>query len=125
VEQGLLYDTSYRIAADGEWFVRLLAMDTTVGILGKATSTFMESGQNLGLGAKAKAEAHRLYREAPCWMRWFRLVWVLRHRWKRLMQGAHRRRTFEYQIYGSGSPYRKTFHADRLATIWHGRVWSY
>jgi len=125
VEQGLLYDTSYRIAADGEWFVRLLAMDTNVGILGKATSTFMESGENLGLGAKAKAEAHRLYREAPWWMRRGRFLWVLRHRLKRLASGAHARRSVDYQIYVSGYPRRRNFHAESLSGIWPGRVWNY
>lgn len=125
LEQGLFYDTSYRIAADAEWFVRLLAMDTTIGILGRATSTFMESGQNLGLGAKAREEARRLCMEAPTWMRWGRPFWVLRHRWRRLIQGAHRRRTFDYQIYLPGSSTRQTLHAHRLTSIWPGRVWNY
>jgi len=125
LEQGLLYDTSYRIAADAEWFVRLLAMGTQVGLLGQTTSTFLESGQNLGLGEKARAEARRLCVEAPRWMRWFRPLWVLRHRWKRLTQGAHRRRTFDYQIYGPGSTSRQGFHAHRLTPIWPGRVWNY
>ena len=125
LEQGLLYDTSYRIAADAEWFVRLLAMGTKVGLLGKTTSTFMESGQNLGLGDKARAEARRLCAEAPLWMRWLRPLWVLRHRWKRLAQGAHRRRTFDYQIYAPGSSMRQGFHAHRLSPIWPGRLWNY
>lgn len=125
LEQGLLYDTSYRIAADAEWFVRLIAMGTQVGLLGKTTSTFMESGQNLGLGDKARAEARRLCMEAPTWMRWGRLLWVLRHRWRRLIQGAHRRRNFDYQIYLPGSSARQAFRADRLTSIWPGRVWNY
>lgn len=125
LEQGLFYDTSYRIAADAEWFTRLLAMGTTVAVLGKTTSTFMESGQNLGLGEKARAEARRLCGEAPAWMRWLRFLWVLRHRWRRLIRGAHRRRTFDYQIYVPGSLTRQTFHAQRLTTIWPGRVWNY
>lgn len=125
LEQGLLYDTSYRIAADAEWFVRLLLMGSTVGTLGRATSTFMESGQNLGLGEKARAEARRLCGEAPAWMRWGRFLWVLRHRWKRLIRGAHRRRTFDYQIYVPGSLTRQTFHAQRLTTIWPGRFWNF
>lgn len=125
LDQGLLYDTSYRIVADGDWFVRLLAMETNVGILGKATSTFMESGQNLGLGTKAKAEAHRLYLGAPWWMRWGRLFWVFRHRLKRLSGGAYARRTFDYQIYMPGLPIRKNFHAERLGAVWPGRMWNY
>jgi glycosyltransferase involved in cell wall biosynthesis len=124
-EQGLLYDTSYRIAADAEWFVRLIAMGTQVGLLSKTTSTFMESGQNLGLGEKARAEARRLCAEAPWWMRSLRPLWVFQHRWKRLTQGAHIRRTFEYQIYGPGSTRRHGFYAHRLSPIWPGRVWNY
>jgi len=125
MEQGLLYDTSYRIAADAEWFVRLLAIGTWVGTVGKPTSTFMESGQNLGVGEKAAAEARRLCAEAPRWMRWGRAIWVLVHRWRRLVQGAHARKTFDYQIHTLGASRRQTFHANRLTTIWPGRVWNY
>lgn len=124
IEQGLLYDTSYRIAADAEWFVRLLQTGVKVGTLGITTSTFMESGQNLGLGEKARAEAKRLSLEAPWWMQQAKPFWLLQHRWRRLLQGAYRRRTFDYQIHVPGTSTRKTFHAHRLTSLWHRRLWA-
>lgn len=125
LEQGLFYDTSFRIAADAEWFVRLLLMGISVGTLDQATSTFLESGMNLGLGEKARDEAKRLKQEAPLWMRSSRPLWVLGHRWRRFRQGGYRRRTFDYEIYLRGVSGRKKLHADRLSSIWPGRVWNY
>lgn len=125
LEQGLFYDTSYRIAADAEWFVRLLMMGIHVGTLDQNTSTFLESGVNLGVGDNARAEADRLRREAPGWMQWGRPLWVLLHRWRKVRQGTYRNRTFDYEIYLPGASGRKKFHAEKLSTIWPGRVWNY
>jgi len=125
IEQGLLYDTSYRMAADADWFIRLLSMGTSVESLGELTSTFMETGQNLSIGAEGKAEARRIYRESPMWMRWGRLGWVLFHRLRKLFFGAYAKKTFNYDIYVEASKERKRFHAKKLGAIWLGRFWGF
>jgi len=125
IEQGLLYDTSYRMAADAEWFIRLLSMGTSVESLGEFTSTFMETGDNRSLGAEAKAEAHRIHRQAPRWMRYGRPGWILLHRFRKLFLGAYAKKTFDYDIYVEASKERKRFHAKKLGAIWPGRFWSF
>jgi glycosyltransferase involved in cell wall biosynthesis len=125
IEQGLLYDTSYRMAADAEWFIRLLSMGTSVEALGQLTSTFMETGENLSLGTEGKAEARRIYLEAPMSMRWGRPGWVLLHRLKKLFAGAYAKKTFDYDIYVEASKKRKRFHAKKLGAMWPGRFLSF
>ena len=125
IEQGLLYDTSYRDAGDAEWFIRLLSMGTAVESLGELTSTFMETGDNRSLGAEAKAEARRIHRQAPGWMRYGRLGWILLHRLRKLFFGAYAKKTFDYDIYVEASKERKRFHAKKLGAIWPGRFWSF
>ena len=125
LEKGFLYDTSYRIAADAEWFVRVLAAGTKVGCLGQVTSTFTETDHNLGFGLKAQAEARRLAAEAPCWMRWGRFLWMLQHRFRKLISGGYKSHTFDYEIYTNSAAQRQTFHAKRLRTFWPKRIMNF
>jgi glycosyltransferase involved in cell wall biosynthesis len=124
VNEGLLFDTSYRAASDAEWFVRVLQSGNKVKPLGKTTSTFMESGENLGLSSTAKEERARLDASAPLYFRALRLVWVLLHRLRRLCTGAHRSEDVAYGIYLPKQSVRKAFTATRLRTTWPGRVWG-
>ena len=123
VTEGLLFDTSYRAASDAEWFVRVLQSGKKVQPLRKSTSTFMESGENLGLSSIAKEERARLDASAPLYFRALRPVWVLAHRARRLWSGAHRSEDVAYGIYLLKQSGRKAFTAKRLRTTWPGRMW--
>ena len=122
--EGLLFDTSYRAASDAEWFVRVLQSGKKVQPLRRTTSTFMESGENLGLSLTAKEERGRLDATAPFYIRALRPVWVLLHRARRLWSGAHRSEDVAYKIYLRKESGRKAFYAKRLRTTWPGRVWG-
>jgi glycosyltransferase involved in cell wall biosynthesis len=124
VNEGLLFDTSYRAASDAEWFVRVLQNGKKVQPLRRTTSTFMESGENLGLSSTAKEERARLDASAPLCFRALRLVWVFLHRVRRLWSGAHRSEDVAYEIYLRKESGRKEFYANRLRTTWPGRVWG-
>jgi len=125
MNEGLLFDTSYRAASDAEWFVRVLQSGKKVQPLRRTTSTFMESGENLGLSSTAKEERARLDASAPLYFRALRLVWVLLHRLRRLCTGAHRSEDVSYGIYLPKQSVRKAFTATRLRTTWPGRVWGW
>ncbi len=124
VNEGLLFDTSYRAASDAAWFVRVLRSGKKVQPLRRTTSTFMESGENLGLSPTAKEERARLDASAPFCFRALRPVWVLLHRARRLWSGAHRSEDVAYEIYLRKESGRKAFYAKRLRTTWPGRVWG-
>ena len=125
VNEGLLFDTSYRAASDAEWFVRVLQSGKKVKPLRKTTSTFMESGENLGLSLTAKEERARLDASAPLYFKALRPVWVLAHRVKRLWSGAHRSEDVSYGIYLPKQSVRKVFNAKRLRTTWPGRMLNF
>jgi hypothetical protein len=125
VNEGLLFDTSYRVASDAEWFVRVLQSGKKVQPLRKTTSTFMESGENLGLSSAAKEERARLDNSAPLYFKVLRPVWVLAHRVRRLWSGAHRSEDVSYGIYLPKQSGRKAFTAKRLRTTWPGRIFNF
>jgi hypothetical protein len=125
VNEGLLFDTSYRVASDAEWFVRVLQSGKKVQPLRRTTSTFMESGENLGLSSAAKEERERLDASAPFYFKALRPVWVLAHRLRRLCAGAHRSEDVSYGIYLPKQSGRKVFSAKRLRTTWPGRLFNF
>jgi len=125
VSEGLLFDTSYRAASDAEWFVRVLQSGKKVQPLRRTTSTFMESGENLGLSLTAKEERARLDASAPLYFKVLRPVWVLVHRVRRLWSGAHRSEDVAYGIYLPKQSGRKAFTAERLRTTWPGRIFNF
>jgi glycosyltransferase involved in cell wall biosynthesis len=124
VEEGILFDTRYRAAADAEWFVRVLRRGKKVRCLRRTTSTFMEDGANLGLSPVAKEERARLDASAPAVLRILRPAWVWGHRFRRLLRGAYRAEDVNYQIYVAGDDQREHFSASKLRTTWPGRMWS-
>jgi glycosyltransferase involved in cell wall biosynthesis len=124
VEEGFLFDTSYQIASDAEWYTRILRAHKKVKTLRITTSTFVDSGENLGVGPRADAERNRLDSTAPWQMRWLKLLWILVHRCKRVVGGAHHAGRMDWSIYMPGASSRKAFHAEKLRTTWPGRFWS-
>jgi glycosyltransferase involved in cell wall biosynthesis len=124
IEQEFVFDTSYKVVSDADWFVRLLRNGKNIQCLRKATSTFMESGENLGLSPAAKKERSRLDASAPGHFRRLWFVWVWWHRVRRFLSGAHRKENVAYDLYLPKKEGRKAFHATRLRTTWPGRIWG-
>ena len=125
LREGLLFDTSYRVASDAEWFVRVLRSGKKIEPLRKTTSTFMESGENLGLSPTAKEERERLDASAPPFFSKLRILWVIVHRFKKLIFGAHRSEDVAYDIYIPKKNGRNSFKAYHLRTTWPGRVLNF
>ena len=125
IEQGMFFDTSYRAAADADWFVRILRSGARVETLGFPAATFMEAGNNLGLTPVASAERGRLTQTAPHWMQGLRPWWVIWHRIRRLLAGAHFPSDLCYGIYLPNQNTRKEIGVKKLRTTWPGRMWGY
>jgi glycosyltransferase involved in cell wall biosynthesis len=125
LNEGLLFDTSYKVASDAEWFVRVLRSGKKIETLGTNTSTFMESGENLGLSPTAKEERERLDASAPLFFSKLRILWVIVHRFKKLISGAHRSDDVAYEIYIPKNEGRNSFKASNLRTTWPGRILNF
>lgn len=124
-EQGIRFNTSYRAAADATWYLEARRHGARAESLGFVTSTFIESGENLGMTSIAKAERKQLTRTAPYWMRIFRPGWLLLHRTRRFLAGAHRPQSFRYEIFLSPGAARREFFVPSLRATWPGRMWGY
>ena len=125
VEKGLLFDTRCRVAADAEWYVRILWAGLQADALGFITSTFMDAGDNLGLSPAALAERKRLTQTAPVWMRLMRPWWVIWHRARRLAGGAHIAQDLSCNMYLTDQLRRKLMTVKKLRTTWPGRMWGF
>ena len=125
ISEGLLFDISYRMAADAEWFVRILRSRLLISTVRTNISTFMESGQNLGLTPAADKERERLNASAPFMFRKLKILWVAIHRFKRLIGRQYRSEDVAYEVYLPKSDKRKAFTAKRLRTTWPGRMLNF
>ena len=125
VNEGQLFDISYKVASDAEWFVRVLKSGKKIEPLRRATSTFMESGENLGLSPRAKEERSRLDASAPLFFSKLRILWVIVHRFKKLISGAHKSENVTYEIYMPKREGRNSFKAFNLRTTWPGRIFNF
>jgi len=125
LDKGIRFDTSYRAAADAAWYLKVRQQRAQTGSLGFVTSTFIDSGENLGMTDVAHKERKRLTRTAPFWVRIFRPGWLLLHRARRFLAGAHRPRNFTYKIFSSPSAERREVIAPSLRATWPGRVWGF
>jgi glycosyltransferase involved in cell wall biosynthesis len=125
ISEGLLFDISYRMASDAEWFVRILRSRLVIKVLRTNISTFMESGQNLGLSPAAEKERKRLNASAPYLYRKLKILWVALHRIKRLIGRQHRSEDVAYEVYLPKGDKRKAFYAKRLRTTWPGRILNF
>ena len=124
-ESGGRFDTRYRAAADAAWYLEACRRKVQSGSLGFVTSTFMESGENLGIQEVARMERRRLNGTAPLWMRILRPGWLLWHRGRRWMANAHQTKNISYQIYTSSSIERQEFTSRKLRATWPGRMWGF
>lgn len=125
LDDGIRFDTSYRAAADAAWYLEVRKRRARAGSLGFITSTFIDSGENLGMTAVARKERERLTRTAPFWVRIFRPGWLLIHRIRRLLAGAYRVEAISYRIFLPEARTRSEFTAKSLRAIWPGRMTGY
>jgi glycosyltransferase involved in cell wall biosynthesis len=124
IEEDFFFDTSYRAAADAEWFVRLMEKRKTIQSLGFFCSTFTDGGENLGLTSIAVGERKRLNRSAGSLKNWLSWLWVGLHRIRRLTNGCHRARDIETAFYLRGGMKRTLLQGKQVRATWPGRLWQ-
>jgi glycosyltransferase involved in cell wall biosynthesis len=124
IEEGFFFDTSYRAAADAEWFVRLLQKRKTIQSLGFFCSTFTDGESNLGLTSTAAEERKRLNRSAGPLKNGLSWLWVGLHRIRRVVSGCHRPRDIETAFYLRGGMKRTLLQGKQVRSTWPGRLWQ-
>jgi glycosyltransferase involved in cell wall biosynthesis len=124
IDEGFFFDTSYRAAADAEWFVRLLQKHKKIQSLSFFCSTFTDGGENLGLTSIAAGERKRLNQSAGSFRKLLSWLWVGLHRIRRLATGCHCARDIETYFYWVGGMKRTLLQGKQVRSTWPGRLWQ-
>lgn len=98
------FDTGYRFVGDLELVRRWVRAGVRMASLGRFTSVFTLTGQNLSLNPKAAEEQRRLHADAPRAYRLLRPLIVQMHRMGKLVLGGYSARPFAYEVFTNESP---------------------
>ena len=121
-EKQLWFDTKWRAIGDLLWVKEMLARGVRLGELRHFTSTFAETGANLGLSPTNQREVEQWNGMIPGWARTLKPALILHHQWRMIRRGAFRVKPFDYSIYTRNQPgARQSFHAAQPTPLWHGR----
>jgi glycosyltransferase involved in cell wall biosynthesis len=122
-EHKLFFDTQWRALGDKMWIVEMLRRGLNMRVLRRFTSSFAETGDNLGLKPSADHE-HRLIMEmAPAWVRRWKSLLIQVHRFRSLFRGKYWQKPFTYSIYTLASPdHRVDFHVSSPTGVWWSRL---
>jgi len=104
VNQGLLFDPTFKVIGDAEWILRLIQHRVRMGLLKRFTSVFTETGSNMDLSPRGQPEKKQMFRSAPAWARSCRPLVVGFHRFRRLLAGHYRTKPFSYSLFTVRSP---------------------
>lgn len=98
------FDTGYRFAGDLELVRRWVRAGVRMASLGRFTSVFTLTGQNLSLNPKAAEEQRRIQSTAPQIFGLLRPIIVQIHRMRKLVTGGYSARPFSYEVFTQKSP---------------------
>jgi glycosyltransferase involved in cell wall biosynthesis len=115
----LYFDADLRDVGDADWVLRLLKKRIPMAALGRFTSAFMMTGQNMSTKPNAIRETQALRASAPLVARTFKPLLVAHHRLRRLTGGMYFQRPFSYRVYTPDSPRERVeFEATRPRFRW-------
>ena len=103
-ELGVVFDPGWRYCGDSVWVRQLFRAGARMACLGRFTSVFTHTGENLSLQPEVKAEAARFFAETPAWVRLCKPAVLLRHRVRRWVGGGYRQAPFRYSLHTHAHP---------------------
>lgn len=121
-QKALWFDTQWRAIGDLLWVKEMIRRGVRFGELRQFTSTFAETGSNLGLSPTNQREVERWNHMIQGWARALKPVLVGHHQLRMIARGAFFVKPFTYSIYTQDSPERRQdFQAAKPTPLWHGR----
>jgi glycosyltransferase involved in cell wall biosynthesis len=118
-KRGIRFDEKWRALGDYWWVRDMVLRGVAIAVLPKLTSVFTDTGDNMMLKPNARRELEEMWKLAPAWIRWSKLVWTLQYRVRLALRAKTNRPPFDYSIYTRTSPNRRVvFHAARPTTFW-------
>jgi glycosyltransferase involved in cell wall biosynthesis len=124
LDAGLAFDTRWRIQGDADFVLRTLRAGFHAVHLPHYLAAFTWADANLGNTSAARPEMLAARREAPWWIRSFRIWWDGARRVEKMLSGAHRQRfPMDYEIFTPESlPKRARFTAAQGTFRWPSPV---
>ncbi len=119
--RGLFFDTRYRVLGDVDWVLRILEQRVPMGLLGRLTSAFTNTGDNLSLKPEGVRERRAMLASAPPLARALRPWFVVQYRLRKLAAGHYSLPAFEYALFTRNSPDRRVrVQVPRPTAVWKG-----
>jgi glycosyltransferase involved in cell wall biosynthesis len=122
-ERGILFDTRWRALGDLHWMRALLEHKVPIVVFDHFTSSFSDTGENMGLTPNALREISDSLAMAPAWTRLLRPALIAHHRLRRLSAGHFFLKPTKYSIYTLQSPDRRVeFYVPKPTAVWWNRL---
>lgn len=120
IEQGELFDASFKDVGDAEFVIRLLRKGYRMATLRRYLSAFTLTGTNRSQNPVVRAEGERLRRMLPAWVHTSRVPLNVVRLLLKLASGAYfERPPLRYSIYASAAePGRTTFETHTPSPRW-------
>jgi glycosyltransferase involved in cell wall biosynthesis len=106
-ELQLFFDPTLKDVGDATWVLALLKAKVRMAVLPEFTSVFTETGANMNLLPNAQRETRTLYESARAWVQLSKPLWLLHHRFRRLLAGHYRAQPFAFSLYTEQDPSRR------------------
>jgi glycosyltransferase involved in cell wall biosynthesis len=122
-ERGLYFDTKWRDLGDFHWILSLMKNRVPMGVSHVVTSSFADTGENMNLKPNAIREKAETDLMRPGWLRYFKPLWILHHRLRRLAAGHFSIKPTSYDIYTLKNPAARTrFAVPKPTAVWWNRL---
>ena len=122
-QRRIFFDTRWRALGDLHWVRSLMEAGVRMKVCDTFTSTFAETGGNLGLSTTARREKAETISLIPGWVRTTRPIWIFHHRLRRLVAGHFFQKPTSYASYTLKSPdQRVTFEVTKPTAFWWQRM---
>jgi len=122
-QRGIFFDTRWRALGDFHWVLALMRAGVRMKVCDTFTSTFTETGGNLGLAPVSQRENVETVKMIPRWVKMLKPLWIVHHRLLRVFAGHFFLKPTSYTLYTKASPDRRvTVNVPNPTAIWWNRL---
>ncbi len=120
IDDGFLFDTSYKVIGDSEFVVRLLQAGYKAAHVNRYLSAFTMTGENMSQGENALRERTKAWKSLPAWLKLFKYPLSAVRLTEKVVSGAYSQQMpLDYALFSSSDLTKRTqFRADTAPYSW-------
>jgi glycosyltransferase involved in cell wall biosynthesis len=123
IDRGFLFDPRWRSIGDAVWIESLLHAGIPMATIRQPLAVYTFTGKNLSASARASSEMAVWREQSDSLARRLHAATILKHRLRKLLAGAYRKRAVSYSIYTSKSPTARVLFESRTVGFgWPGET---